>query len=175
MRNKILLLITLVLSGLLMFVSSKYHTTFFMMDANKKNIVVKDSVNNKISELELEDYIVGVVASEMPASFNLEALKAQAVAARSYAIYKINNSRGEYDVVTDVSNQSYITIDEMKNKWGNDFNKYYDKVKKAVDSTKGEVLTYNGEVIEAFYFAMSNGYTEDAELVFKEDLDYLKC
>lgn len=174
MRNKILLLITLGLSGVLVFISSKYHTTFFMMDENSQNIVIKDQESNKISEMELEEYIVGVVAAEMPASFSMEALKAQAVASRSYAIYKINNSRGDYDVVTDVSNQSYITVLEMQKKWGNDFDKYYEKVKEAVESTKGEVLTYNGEVIEAFYFAMSNGYTEDAELVFSQNLDYLE-
>ncbi len=172
MKNRILLLIVIILSGVLIFVSSKYHTTFFMLDNVNKNIVIKDK-DNLISEVELEEYVVGVVAAEMPASFDIEALKAQAVASRSYAVYKMNNSKGDYDVVTDVSNQSYITVVEMKKKWGDDFSKYYTKVQEAVNSTKGEVLTYNDEVIEAFYFAMSNGYTEEASLVFSEDKDYL--
>ena len=110
----------------------------------------------------------------MPASFNEEALKAQAIASRTYAVYKMQNSNGEYDVVTDVSNQGYITIEEMKNKWGNDFEKYYSKILNIVNSTKGKVMLYNNEIIEAYYFAMSNGYTEDVSLVFSEDRDYLQ-
>ena len=172
MRNKILLLIVIVLSGVFLIVSSKYHTTFFMMDANNQTIIVKDKGKNTIDEIDLEEYIIGVVAAEMPASFNIEALKAQAVAARTYAIYKINTSNKEYDVVSDISNQSYITVNKMKEKWGKDFNKYYEKIKNSVDSTKGQILTYNGEVIEAFYFAMSNGYT--SSLVFSENKEYLQ-
>ena len=172
MQNKILLIVVIILSFVLVYVSSKEVTTFFNTEASKK-IVVKDK-NNLLKTLNIEDYIVGVVAAEMPASFNEEALKAQAVASRTYAIYKINTSTGDFDVVTDVSNQSYITVEEMKTKWGNDFNKYYDKVKLAVDNTKGEVMTYDGEVIEAFYFAMSNGYTEKSSLVFAVDKDYLQ-
>lgn len=172
MQNKILLVVVIILSFVLVYVSSREVTTFFNTEASKK-IVVKDK-NNLLNTLNIEDYIVGVVAAEMPASFNDEALKAQAVASRTYAIYKINTSTGDFDVVTDVSNQSYITIEEMKNKWGSDFNKYYDKVKQAVDNTKGEVMTYDGEVIEAYYFAMSNGYTEKSSLVFASDRDYLQ-
>ena len=173
MQNRILLVITIVLSLILVFVSSSTHTTFFNTKANKK-ISILDSKTNNISKLELEDYIVGVVAAEMPASFNDEALKAQAVAARTYAAYKIASSNKTYDVVTDVSNQSYITIDEMKNKWLGDFDKYYTKVKNAVDATNGEIMYYNDEIVEAYYFAMSNGFTEDVSLVFSEDRDYLQ-
>ena len=172
MQNKILLIVVIILSFVLVYVSSREVTTFFNTEASKK-IVVKDK-NNLLKTLNIEDYIVGVVAAEMPASFNEEALKAQAVASRTYAIYKINTSTGDFDVVTDVSNQSYITIDEMKTKWGSDFDKYYKKIKEVVDNTKGEVMTYDGEVIEAYYFAMSNGYTEKSSLVFAVDKDYLQ-
>ena len=110
----------------------------------------------------------------MPASFNEEALKAQAVAARTYALYKINHSNKNYDVVTDASNQAYQTMDELKSKWGKDFEYYYNRVKDAVLNTKDEVMTYNDEVIIAYYFAMSNGYTEDSSLVFNEEKPYLK-
>ena len=89
-------------------------------------------------------------------------------------MYKINNSKGEYDLVTDVSNQSYITVDEMKDRWKDDFDKYYTKVTSAVDETRSLVIKYDDEIISAYYFAMSNGYTEDASLVFKEDKPYLK-
>ena len=139
-----------------------------------KNITIKDTDTNEIESMDLETYIIGVVAAEMPASFNEEALKAQAVASRTYAVYKMQTSTGNYDVVTDVSNQSYITIDEMKNKWMNDYNFYYQKIVKAVTDTKGQIMKYEDKIIEAYYFAMSNGYTEDVSLVFSEDRDYLQ-
>jgi len=170
MQNRILLIVAICLSLILLFMSSRNTTLFY----TEPNITIKDTNTNNISSLNLEEYIVGVVASEMPASFNEEALKAQAIASRTYAVYKMQNSNGEYDVVTDVSNQGYITIEEMKNKWGNDFEKYYSKILNIVNSTKGKVMLYNNEIIEAYYFAMSNGYTEDVSLVFSEDRDYLQ-
>jgi len=171
MKNRILLIIVFCLSLILINISSEKDTTFFN---NEKEINVKNTKTNTIESLELEEYIIGVVAAEMPASFQEDALKAQAIASRTYAIYKMNNSNEEYDVVTDVSNQSYITIDNMKDKWKEDFNLYYEKIKNAVLDTKGKVMTYNNEVIESYYFAMSNGYTESASLVFSEDRDYLE-
>lgn len=170
MQNRILLLITICLSLILLFMSSS-DTTLFNTQAN---INVKDTDTNKITSIELEEYIIGVVAAEMPASFNEEALKAQAIASRTYAIYKMQTSNGDYDVVTDVSNQGYITKEEMKDKWGSEFNKYYEKIKNIVNDTKGKIMLYNDEVIEAYYFAMSNGYTEEAGLVFSENKDYLQ-
>ena len=141
----------------------------------KQNIIVrvKDTKTNDIVDMDLEEYLIGVVAAEMPALFHEEALKAQAVAARSYALYKINNSNKNYDLVTDVTNQSYITVDEMKSKWNSDFDKYYQKISDCVNDTTNEVIYYNNEIIEAFYFSMSNGYTEESSLVFKESEPYL--
>lgn len=170
MQNRILLIVTICLSIIYLFMSGR-NTTFFYTEPN---ITIKDSETNNISSLNLEEYIIGVVASEMPASFNEEALKAQAIASRTYAVYKMQKSKGDYDVVTDVSNQGYITIDEMKTKWGDDYLKYYNKIKNIVLETKGKIMLYNGEIIEAYYFAMSNGYTEDVSLVFSEDRDYLQ-
>ena len=172
MQNKILTIITLVLGIILVAIDGSSNTTFFNTEAKKIN--VKDTLTNKIDTLNLEDYIIGVVAAEMPASFNEEALKAQAIASRTYAVYKMEHSNNNFDVVTDVSNQGYIDIDEMKRKWGSDFDKYYEKVKNAVNETKGKIMFYNDEVIEAYYFAMSNGYTENVNLVFSEDRDYLQ-
>ncbi len=173
MSNRILLVITVILTIVLIVVSSKLDTTFFNTKA-VPNINVKDTLTDKIEKMNLEEYIIGVVAAEMPASFSMEALKAQAVASRTYAVYKMQNSKNDFDVVTDVSNQSYITIEEMQKKWQEEFTKYYTKIKEAVSKTKGEIMTYNDEVIESYYFAMSNGYTEDVELVFNEEKDYLK-
>lgn len=136
---------------------------------------VRVLVNGETKVLELEDYIVGVVAGEMPASFNMEALKAQAVASRTYALYKKKtNENKEYDLTDNTNTQVYLSVESMKNKWGTDFQKYYDKVKQAVSDTKDEVITYSGEIIEAFYFAMSSGYTQEAGQVFNENRDYLK-
>ncbi len=174
MINRILVLITGVLSLILVVISSKSNTTFFNTIIKEKDIVIKDPNSAETETLNLEDYVIGVVAAEMPASFNMEALKAQAIASRTYATYKMLNNTSDYDVVTGVSNQSYITITEMKEKWKNEFDKYYNKIKEAVNLTKGKVMTYNDEVIEAYYFAMSNGYTEEVSLVFNEKRDYLQ-
>lgn len=177
MRNKILFGIAVILVPFVVISFKEDKTNFYLEEKKEEeksiSVKVKDTNTNEIIKMNLEDYLVGVVAAEMPASFHEEALKAQAVAARSYALYKINNSNKEYDLVTDVTNQSYITQEEMKNKWNNDFDKYFEKISKAVNDTKNEVMYYDNEVIEAFYFSMSNGYTEEASLVFKETEPYL--
>ena len=168
MNNLKLLIIVLVLALTLIIVSSR-NTTFF---DNETYINVLD--NEGIKKKELEEYVLGVVAGEMPASFEMEALKAQAVASRTYAAYKLEKSNKDYDVLADISDQVYIDEAKMQEKWGNDFKKYYDKIKMAVDATKGLVLKCNDAVIKAYYFSMSNGYTEDVSLVFNEERNYLE-
>ncbi len=168
MQNRILILLVVILIPIAVISFSKNETNFNLLEKDI-TVRIKNVDNNEVINIDLEDYIIGVVAAEMPASFGIEALKAQAVAARSYAYFKILNNDKEYDLVSDISDQSYITLEEMHNKWGNEYNKYYEKISKAVKSTKNEILTYNDEVIEAFYFAMSNGYTEDSSLVFGEE------
>ena len=144
-------------------------------DLSREELSIKVLVDDEVVNLALEDYIVGVVAGEMPASFDIEALKAQAVASRSYALYKKSVSKIlEYDLTDNTNTQVYLSIPLMKKKWGSDFLKYYDKIKEAVLSTKDEVMTYDGEVIESFYFAMSAGSTEDSASVFSETRDYLQ-
>lgn len=137
----------------------------------KKNLVTVYRSNGTILQIEMEEYIVGVVAAEMPASFNIEALKAQSVIARTYALKKI--SKGE-KLTDTVNTQSYLDISQMKSKWGSEFSKYYNKIISAVNSTKGQYLTYNGEYIEAVYHSTSNGYTEDAVNVWGRSFPYLK-
>lgn len=168
MQNKILILIVVVLIPIAVISFQKSETNFNLPEKEKINVRLKTVDNNKVTNINLEEYIIGVVAAEMPASFNIEALKAQAVAARTFAYYKIKHSKKDYDLVTDITDQSYITKKEMIEKWGNNYNKYYEKIKVAVNSTENEIITYNDEVIIAYYFAMSNGYTEDASLVFSE-------
>ena len=174
MKNKILVGITVFLSILLIGVVEikKKNHSFLNED---KTIKVKTK-EEQIKELNIEDYVIGVIAGEMPASFEMEALKAQAVASRSYAMYKILHSESEnYDVLSDITNQVYLTEDEMKEKWQNDYTFYLNKITDAVKETESEVMYYDNSIIEAFYFSMSNGATEDAKSVFQEDLPYIKA
>lgn len=126
--------------------------------------------NGSIINLNMTDYLIGVVSSEMPASFNLEALKAQSVLARTYALKAKQTGKKLTDTV---NTQSYIDIDQMKNKWGNSFNTYYNKIKNAVENTNGEYLSYNGNYIEALYHSTNNGKTESSLDVFGNYYPYL--
>lgn len=173
MKN-IYLLITVIILSVIGFISSfKKETTYFNEENKELEVTIKNQEEGTIETLDLEEYIIGVVAGEMPASFEDEALKAQAIAARSYALNKIKSTNKEYDLLTDITNQVYITKEEMQEKWQEEYEKYYDKIKKAVEDTKNLVMMYEGEVITAYYFAMSNGKTEDVSLVFGENIDYL--
>ena len=126
--------------------------------------------NGSVINLNMTDYLIGVVSSEMPASFNLEALKSQSVLARTYALKAKQTGKKLTDTV---NTQSYIDIDQMKNKWGNSFNTYYNKIKNAVENTNGEYLSYNGNYIEALYHSTNNGKTESSLDVFGNYYPYL--
>ena len=141
-------------------------------EIKKEEFNVNVSYNDEVINLELEEFVVGVVACEMPASFDEEALKAMSVAARTFALYKLKNNKN-YKLKSDTSDQCYISLSEMKDKWGNNFDKYYNKIKNLVYETKNEYMIYNDEVIISFYFSISNGYTENVENVFSQKLDYL--
>ena len=173
MKNKLLLVVVVVLSMMLIMTMDKEEKLISNPKIKTETIQVKNNETGKIESKELEEYVIGVVAAEMPASFSFEALKAQAIASRTYAYYKMKHASGNYDIIADVSNQAYINEDQMKEKWQSDFQTYYEKIKKAVSETKNEIMTYDGEVIESFYFAMSNGYTENVSAVFNEELPYL--
>ena len=133
---------------------------------------VKRSSGN-IESIPLEEYVVGVVAGEMPVSFELEALKAQSVASRSYVMRRLGNN-GDYDVTDTVSNQVYLDDNELKEKWKDKYSQYISKVRQAVNETSMECLEYNGEIIDAMFFSTSNGYTEDSGTFFSKSLPYLK-
>ena len=173
MKNKILLFINIVLVVVYINMRSTINsdTSFFN---NENTIVIKDLKTGQISKMDMEDYLIGVVSGEMPASFNEEALKAQAIAARTYAYYKIASSKGDYDITTDASTQVHLTESQMHDKWKSDYDFYFNKIKKIVNDTKDMVITYNDNIISAYYYAMSNGYTEDSINAFNEDKDYLK-
>ena len=179
MKNKILLAVVLILTIILFIVTKNVKQIYFELvpvnDKTKKITVnLLNESDGSIKNVNIEDYIIGVVAAEMPASFEPEALKAQAVAARTYAMYKKETRNLDYDLIIGTKDQAYQTNEELLKKWGVSFFKNYLKVRDAVLATEGEILTYNGQTINAFYFSMSNGYTENVESVFKSDLPYLK-
>ena len=142
---------------------------------NNTTIRVKRLKTDTIESIPLESYIVGVLAGEMPIYFEKEALKAQAVASRSYAIKRIEyNKDKDYDVVDSIMNQVYLDEDYLKEAWGNNYVVNINKLRSAVNETIDECLTYDDKVIDALFFSTSNGYTEDADLVFNLNLPYLK-
>ena len=146
----------------------------FYYSSNMKVRVKRDSTG--IVELvPLEDYVVGVLAGEMPTSFEIEALKAQSVAARTYVMKKMqDNIDKEYDVVDTVQNQVYLDNDQLKEKWNDKYIEKINKVKEAVVNTSGEYMTYEGKVIEAFFFSTSVGKTENSEDIFSSSKPYLR-
>lgn len=155
-----------------------------------KNIKVKDdkikvylTKENKVAEMTLEEYLPGVVSSEMPANFEVEALKAQAVAARTYALAHLRSIGGtgcsknsKADLCDTVHCQVFESKDYRTSLWPEEKkDEYWNKVVSAVKATEGEVLTYNGElVMNPQYFSTSGGKTEDAQTVFGFSAPYLK-
>ncbi len=128
-----------------------------------------------VQEMDLNTYLVGVVLAEMPASFEMEALKAQAVAARTYTrkAAQTGGKHGDGSVCSrSACCQAYIASEEYLAKGGTQEN--LDKVYTAVTETSGYVLTYEGELIEATYFSSSGGWTEDAAAVWGTDYPYLQ-
>ncbi len=144
-------------------------------------IKVWDVAKNKLVTIPLEQYIAGVVAAEMPASYHLEALKAQAAAARTRAVSQSAAFSGkgcanhpEADICTDSTHcQAYINETERAEKWGASAQAYEARIFRAVMETKGTILTYDGEPITVLYHAVSGGHTEDVQAVFSQSLPYL--
>lgn len=137
-------------------------------EKEEKTVLV--SYNGEESSMSIDDYVVGVVACEVPASFNIEALKAMSVVARTFYLYK--DSKID-DYVASNSDQCFNDENAMREKWGSNYDKYYQVIKKAVDETAGEFVTYDKTIAQTFYFSMSNGKTENLENVFSEERPYL--
>lgn len=170
--NKKLLITIILLTSIYIISFLKQETNFIMP---KNNVIDYDynfvdiDYNNQQFKITLQDYIIGVVAAEMPASFHEEALKAQSIASRTYLI----NTLSTTPIDTTTNNQVYIDKQTMKEKWGTDFETYYNKISKCVKDTKRKIITYNNQPIKAFYHSMSNGYTDSSINVFNEQYDYL--
>lgn len=131
-----------------------------------------------VREMTLADYLVGVTAAEMPASFEQEALKAQAVAARTYTLYKLvsgSNHGDTADICTDSTCcQAYISIEDARANWGGEAAAYEAKIREAVTGTDGEAVLYGGVPILAVFHSSSAGLTRAAGQVWQNDLPYLQ-
>lgn len=135
--------------------------------------------NGKVEKLPLNEYLAGVLSAEMPASFPLEALKAQAVAARTYTMNRASLTPStEHQGAMVCSNpahcKAYKPIAESAKNWGDKANAYISKINSAVESTDGEILLYDGKPISAVFFSMSSGKTERAVDVWGSDVPYLQ-
>jgi len=137
--------------------------------------VMRDAYD-EVEDVGLEEYVVRVVASEMPAEFETEALKAQALAARTYIVnHKLyTDDAEEYDVTDTVMHQVYKDDYELQKEWGSDYDWKMNKITEAVNATQGEILTYNDAPITPAFFSTSNGYTENSEDYWENELPYLR-
>lgn len=198
-NTKIITIITIIIFTLLILLPVIFLRTgkesINVFNLNSENIIKSSEItfplNGKVKlyhkeedaveELDLEDYIMGVVASEVPANFNEEALKAQAVAARTFYMSKRNNpckdAKSKNAEICDTTNcQVYMSKADRFSKWSkNEAESNWSKIQKAVLDTKGQILTYENLVLEyPQFFSVSSGKTEDAKDVFSVNVPYLK-
>lgn len=143
-------------SGIMTIGNNKYYGDIYIKQVDSKLQIV--------NFVDIEKYLLGVVPYEMPSSFPLEALKAQTVIARSYAQTNINRKKKDFDLYDDTRSQVYAGIPKSR----------LSNVEKAIKETKGEVITYNGRVIDALFHSYSGGYTASAKEVYGNDIEYLK-
>lgn len=151
------------------------------IDYDIENVKVYNPKTNTVEIMPIDDYVKGVVAAEMPAEFHIEALKAQAVASRTYAIYRtIKFQEGHPDhqlapLCTEIHCQAYLSLSQLEEIHGESWiEKYWPKIEEAVESTKYLAIFYDGEIIEPLYHSTSGGRTENVKDVFAVDLPYLK-
>ena len=142
--------------GIMTIGNNKYYGDLYIKQVDLKLQIV--------NFVDIEKYLLGVVPYEMPSSFPLEALKAQTVIARSYAQTNINRNKKDFDLYDDTRSQVYSGIPKSR----------LSNVEKAIKETKGEVITYNGRVIDALFHSDSGGYTASAKEVYGNDIEYLK-
>lgn len=133
---------------------------------------------NRLVQMTLEGYVCGVLAAEMPAQYHMEALKAQAVAARTRALRQMEaggcSAHPGADICTDSAHcQGYATLAQCRQNWQEGYEAYRDRILQAEGETRGQVLTYEGELITVLYHAISGGRTEDAATVFSQSVPYL--
>lgn len=145
-------------------------------DESALSVAVMRTASEQVENIPLETYVARVVASEMPAEFELEALKAQGLAARTYIVnYLLHHKAADDPNVTDgTEHQVYKNDDELRRQWGSDYDWKMKKLTEAVEATKGKILTYNNAPITPAYFSTSNGFTENSEDYWENEIPYLR-
>ena len=140
-----------------------------------ENVIFRIKTENGIENIPADEYITGVVAAEMPVSYGIEALKAQCVAAYSFALYRKNARQGEEYDLTDSykTDQSYLNEAARREKWGDTYEEKTAKIKEALSEVSGQYLCYGDSVALALYHALSSGMTNACSDVFGGDMPYL--
>lgn len=186
MRTRTSIIVLVWFTVLLLFVSS----LVLAMGLKEEKQVISEPTTVKLYvygkgllELDLEEYLIGVVAAEMPASFHEEALKSQAIAARTYILKRLDSiekNGSKYPLGADITNlpqegQAWLSSEEQQEKWQSGFLVNRKKIASAVYATQGQVLSYQGALAEALYCSTAGPYTEDAQAVFNSQAPYLKA
>lgn len=148
------------------FAMERQNTKQQMTDDRSQMVTLKRSDGEV--KIDLEEYLKGVVGSEMTPSFEMEALKAQAVAARTFAASR------DYCVDDSTSSQVYLDDSQLKAAWKGNYDANKERIEEAVDATRGEIMVYEGEPITAFFFASSAGKTANSEEYYSSTLPYLR-
>ncbi len=150
-------------------------------DTAPEMLKVLDTTTGQVEEISSFDYVVGAVCAQMPAAFEEEALKAQAVAAYTYAVRQREKAKtapdkelcGAYFSNDSRKYQAYFTENQAKHYYGDNYDMFTEKIEKAVSAVKGQYLTYEDEPIIAAFHPLSSGKTESAENVWGNDIPYL--
>lgn len=176
MKEKLFSLLLIIVSVLFIPI---FFTTLFRgiykgdtpIQKNDSDTILLINYNNIEQQLKLNDYLVGVVAAEMPVNFEEQALKAQAVAARTYTLKKVNEDPQH---VFTGNEQAYKSNEELESLWGSDnYLDYYNKIRSAVVETYGEVIEYDNALIDAVFHSTSSGKTRNAVEAWGRDVPYL--
>jgi stage II sporulation protein D len=151
---------------------------FFAGGERDGQITLRILSGDEVETMDLGTYLVGVVRAEMPASFEPETLKAQAVAARTYTLYQLRQGKkhGSAADLCTVSGccQAFLTEEQARKNWGDQAEAYAEKVNEAVRATDGQIIVYEGEPILAVFHSSSSGQTRTAGKVWTNDLPYLQ-
>lgn len=160
----------------------KHEEKFDTIEVDEPELIkVYNNKTNEVMVIDFEEYLKGVVASEMPAEFNMEALKAQGITARTYLLYRLKKypagqpEHMDASICTGIHCQAWTSKDELiKSHVEGWYDNYWGKIEEAVNSTKGQILVYDNKIIEPLYHSTSGGRTENSEDVFSAAVPYLR-
>ena len=140
-------------------------------------VTILNTKSGEKTTLSTKEYIFGVVAAEMPLSYNDEAIKAQAVAAYTFLLYRTKqNADKDYDITIDSqTDQAYISGEQLTEKWGDNLDRYTTRLNNLLNEVDGMFIAYNGQPILAVYHAISSGKTETAKNVWGSSISYLSA